>query len=220
MALARSGRDLVLHCRRHDDRAENAAAAVVGAGARALVVEAELTDIQAVERMFQTIADSVCELDVLVNSAAVFGFSPPDNLTVADFDHFVSTNLRAPYVCSIQARKLMKAGACIINIADVAAERPFRNHVPYCISKAGVLMLTRSLAKAWAPDIRVNAVSPGTVLFRDDEDEATRTAVRRRIPMGRIGTPEDIGKAVVFLCDNADHTTGTIINVDGGRSLD
>jgi pteridine reductase len=114
----------------------------------------------------------------------------------------------------------MGPGACIVNIADVAGERPFRNHVPYCISKAGVLMLTRSLAKAWAPDVRVNAISPGTVLFRDDEDEAMRRIVVSRIPLGRVGTPEDVARAVVFLVDQADHTTGTVLNVDGGRSLD
>ncbi|HOA12593.1 MAG TPA: SDR family oxidoreductase [Myxococcota bacterium] len=220
LALARSGRDMVLHCRRHDQRAEDAAAAVAATGARAFIVEADLTDQQAVERMFRDIGQMAGGLDILVNSAAVFGFSPPDNLSVADFDHFIDTNLKAPYMCCILARKLMKPGASIVNIADVAAERPFRNHVPYCISKAGIVMLTRSLAKAWAPDIRVNAISPGTVLFRDDEDEATRAAVRRRIPMARIGTPEDVAKAVIFLCDNAAHTTGAILQVDGGRSLD
>lgn len=219
LALAESGRDVFVHARNHDDRASRAVSAIQATGRQAWLVTADLTSPEAIQGMFQDIAAITKELGVLVNSAAVFGASDPDDLTQADFDHFIGVNLKAPYLCCAHAKKLMRSGASVVNIADVAAERPFSSHVPYCISKSGLLMLTRSLAKAWAPDIRVNAILPGTVLFRDDEDEDLRRRVVSRIPMGRIGNPKDVAEAVVFLTDHACHTTGTTIHVDGGRSL-
>lgn len=220
LALARSGRDVFLHARKPGPAAEDALRQVRATGRNAWLLTADLTDRTQLRSMFDTIWTTTGRLDVLVNSAAVFGVTPPDRLTEADFDHFIGTNLKAPYMCCINARELMKPGASIVNIADVAADRPFRNHVPYCVSKAGLVMLTRSLAKAWAPDIRVNAIAPGTVLFRDDEDEDLRNTVISRIPMGRIGQPSDVADAVLFLVDHAPHTTGAILPVDGGRSLD
>lgn len=220
LALARSGRDIFLHARKPGPVAEEALRQVRATGRNAWLLTADLTNPVQIRAMFDTIWTTTGRLDVLVNSAAVFGVTPPDRLTEADFDRFIGTNLKAPYMCCISARELMKPGSSIINIADVAATRPFRNHVPYCVSKAGVVMLTQSLAKAWAPDIRVNAVAPGTVLFRDDEDEALRKLVISRIPMGRVGQPSDVADAVLFLVDHAAHTTGAVIPVDGGRALD
>lgn len=220
LALARSGRDVFLHARHPGPVADDALRQVRATGRSAWLLIGDLDDAARIRSMFESISTATGRLDILVNSAAIFGVTPPDRLTADDFDRFIGTNLRAPYLCSIHARELMKPGSSIINISDVAASRPFRNHVPYCVSKAGLEMMTKALAKAWAPDIRVNAIAPGTVLFRDDEDEDIRKVVTSRIPMGRIGTPSDIVDAVLYLTDHARHTTGAVLPVDGGRVLD
>ena len=110
-------------------------------------ISADLTDSNAIDELFLKVLDRFGRLDILVNSAAVFARTPVGELDEADFDFHINMNLKAPYLCSIAAAKLMHDGGAIINIADVAAERPFKNHVPYCVSKAGLLMLTRGLAK-------------------------------------------------------------------------
>ncbi len=220
LALARSGRDVFLHARKPGPAAEDALRKVRETGRNAWLLTADLADPARIRSMFDTIRTTTGRLDVLVNSAAVFGETPPESLTEADFDRFIGTNLKAPYLCCIHARELMAPGSAIVNIADIAAMRPFRNHVPYCVSKAGLVMLTRSLAKAWAPNIRVNAIAPGTVLFREDESAELRKIVISRIPMKKIGAPSDIADAVLYLVDHAAHTTGAVIPVDGGRELD
>lgn len=220
LALAKSGRDIFIHSRSGADDAEVAAEQVRALGRKAWIVTADLTNGDEVAAMFEEIKRTTSKLDILVNSAAVFATTPPDSLSEQDFDYFIDTNLKGPYLCCIQAKKLMPPGSNIISITDVAAERPFSNHVPYCVSKAGLVMLTRALAKAWAPDIRVNAIAPGTVLFREDEDEHLRKIVISRIPLKHIGTPNDVAEAVLFLIDHAAHTTGVVIPVDGGRNLD
>ena len=220
LELASAGYDLVVH--HHSSRTEAAAVvtAIQALGRRALAVSADLTKRGDISTLFDAAWAEFGRLDVLVNSAAVFRRTPPQALTEADFDFHIEMNLKAPYLCSIRAAAIMRARGtgCIVNIADVAAQRPMRSYVPYCVSKAGVVMLTQALAKAFAPEIRVNAVAPGTVMFRDDEDEDTRAKIVSQIPLGRIGTPQDIARAVRYLCA-ADHVTGAVLPVDGGRSL-
>lgn len=219
LTLAKAGCDIVVHYRNSVKQAQEVANEIRAMGQRAECISADLTDSNAIDELFLKVLDRFGRLDILVNSAAVFARTPVGELDEADFDFHINMNLKAPYLCSIAAAKLMHDGGAIINIADVAAERPFKNHVPYCVSKAGLLMLTRGLAKGLAPAIRVNAVSPGTVLFRDDEDEAARNFVISRIPMGDVGTPKDIATAVRFLAIEATYVTGQILAVDGGRSL-
>ena len=220
LELAAAGYDVVVHHRLSRTEASAVVAAAQELGRRAIAISADLTKRGDIAALFEAAWAEFGRLDVLVNSAAVFRRTPPLTLTEADFDFHVETNLKAPYLCSLGAAAIMRpAGAgCIINIADVAAERPMRSYVPYCVSKAGLVMMTRALAKAFAPEIRVNAVAPGTVMFRDDEDEDTRAKIVSQIPLGRIGTPEDIARAVRYLCE-ADHVTGAVLPVDGGRSL-
>lgn len=219
LELARAGFDVGVHHRASSSEAGAVVGELAALGARATAVRADLARPGEIAAMFQALDAAYGRLDVLVNSAAVFRHTPPDRLSEEDFDFHVATNLKAPYLCSVEAARRMGPGALIVNIADVAAERPFRGYIPYCVSKAGLVMLTRSMAKAYAPRIRVNAVAPGTVLFRDDEDESQRQAVIARIPLGRVGTPEDVARAVRFLWESP-HVTGAVIPVDGGRSLD
>ncbi len=220
LELARAGFDIAVHHRSSPVEAGEVAAAIRDLGRRAAVVQADLVVPSQIDAMFRAVDDAFGRLDVLVNSAAVFRRTPVSTLAEADFDFHVATNLKAPYLCCLQAVPRMRASGhgAIVNLADVAADRPFASHVPYCVSKAGLAMLTRSLAKALAPAITVNAVSPGTVLFREDESPEERARVIARIPQGRIGTPEDVARAVRFLVESP-HVTGVILPVDGGRSL-
>jgi len=220
--LAAAGLDVVIHHRDSAEEAQEVARDIQRLGRRTLVVQGDLTRPESVEALFRRIDENLGRLDVLVNSAAVFRRTPVDRLSEEDLSFHLDANLTAPYRCILQAIPRMRAGngGSIVNLTDVAASRPFRNHVPYCVSKAGLEMLTRGLAKALAPSIRVNAVAPGTVLFRDDEPEAERRVVIARIPRGRIGTPEDVARAVRFLVLEAPHVTGAVLPVDGGRSLD
>jgi pteridine reductase len=221
LELARAGHDIAIHHRASPEEAQSVAAQIRALGRRAVVVHADLVVAGEVAALFRSVDEAFGRLDVLVNCAAVFRRTPVESLTEADFDFHVAANLKAPYLCCLEAAPRMKASGrgCIVNITDVAAERPFRSHVPYCVSKAGLDMLTKSLAKALAPAITVNAVAPGTVLFRDDESDDDRRRVIARIPQGRIGTPEDIARAVRFLVESP-HVTGVTLAVDGGRSLD
>lgn len=221
LELADASMDVAIHYRDSQGEAEEVAELARERGVRAVTLCADLTRPEAIAGLVRDTLNELGRLDVLVNNAAVFRRTPPDQLSEADFDFHMDTNLKAPYLCSIEAARAMgPSGGCIVNVADVAGDRPFRNYVPYCVSKAGLVMLTRAMAKAYAPGIRVNAISPGTVLFRDDEDPATRDAVTARIPRGRVGGPEDVARLVRFLCLEADHVTGAVIPVDGGRSLD
>jgi pteridine reductase len=221
LELARAGCDVAVHWRTSAAEADAAVAEIRALGRRAVAVRAELSSSAGIDALFADVDAAFGRLDVLVNSAAIFRRTPPEALTEADFDDQVAVNLKAPYLCSLRAAERMRRQGWgrIVNLADVAAERPMRNHVPYCVSKAGLVMLTRALALALAPDITVNAVAPGTVEFRDDEDEATRRAVIARIPRGRIGTPGDVARAVRYLCEDGEHVTGAILPVDGGRAL-
>ena len=221
LAMAEAGFDIVVHYRSSEADAQAVAAECRERGVDAELVRGDLTRSVDIATMFLAVDARFERLDALINCAAVFRRTPPEALSEADFDSMIATNLKAPYLCSIEAASRMRraGGGRIVNIADVAAERPMPNYVPYCVSKAGLLMLTRTMARAYAPDIQVNAVSPGTVLFRDDETEAMRTRVIARIPRGRIGTPEDVARSVVFLCTGPEHVTGTVLHVDGGRSL-
>lgn len=220
LELAGCGHHLVVHFRSSQDEALETAALCTARGARAIVVRADLTRPEQVAALFERVDDEFSRLDVLVNNASVFRRTPAWDLTLEDLDFHLEANLQAPYLGSILAARRMRAGdgGCIINIADVAWERPFRDHIPYCVSKAALVMMTRAMAKAFAPAVRVNAVSPGTVLFRPDEGEDLRRRVTSRIPRGQIGTPEDVARAVRFLVESP-HVTGAVIPVDGGRSL-
>jgi len=213
--------DVAVHYHNSKSRAAEVVTSLEKKGVRSMAVHADLTKTGDISAMMDEVSASFGGIDVLVNNAAVFRRTPPPELSEDDFDFHMDMNLKAPYLCSIKVAETMRrtGGGCIVNIADIASERPFVNYVPYCVSKAGLVMLTRSMARAFAPKIRVNAVAPGTVLFREDENEETREKIRSRIPRGVTGTPEDVARTVLFLCLDADHVTGAVIPVDGGRSL-
>jgi len=221
LELVGAGFDLAVHYRTSAADACEVVDIARDMGASAFAVRADLREPSEIASMFDAIRAECGRLDVLVNSAAVFKRTNPDKLSEADLDLHMDVNLKAPYLCSVHAARIMRASGSgkIVNVTDVAAQRPMRNFVPYCVSKAALEMMTRAMAKAFAPEVQVNAVAPGTVLFRDDETPAQRRKVISQIPRGRIGDPADIARVVRFLCDGNDHVTGTVICVDGGRSL-
>lgn len=221
LELARGGASVAIHYRNSKKEAEETAKEIGKLPAEVMLVKADLAVREEIVEMFRRIETGFGRLDILVNSAAVFRRTPYETISEDDFDFHMNANLKAPFLCSIHAARLMKKNGAgkIINITDIAAERVFKNYIPYCISKSGLAAMTKGLAKALAPEITVNAVAPGTILFRDDEDEAHRNEVTSAIPLKRIGSPADIAKTVRFLIEGSDFITGAIIPVDGGRRL-
>jgi pteridine reductase len=160
-------------------------------------------------------------LDILINNASSFYATPLGSITEAQWDDLIGSNLKAPlFLAQAAAPQLRSAGGVIVNIVDIHAQRPLRDHAVYGAAKAGLGMLTRSLAKDLAPEVRVNGVAPGAILWPEDGiTEATMQSILRQIPLGRSGEPDDIARCVLYLVRDAGYVTGQIIFVDGGRSI-
>ena len=157
----------------------------------------------------------------LVNNAAIFERTPKNGWDEAAFDTHIAANLKGPYLLSTRFAALFERGngGSIVNLADIHAWRPLANYVPYCVSKAGVLMLTQSMAKALAPRVRVNCVCPGTILLPENAGVGSAAELVARIPFGRVGDAGEIAQTVVFLLGGPAFITGAIVTVDGGESL-
>ncbi len=187
----------------------------------AAIFEADLSNVASLPGLIREVTEWRGRLDVLVNNASSFYATPPGEITEADWDDLIGSNLKAPLFLSQAALpELRKARGVIINIVDIHAQRPLRNHTVYGAAKAGLAMLTRSLAKDLAPDVRVNGVSPGAILWPEDGmSGATRESILEQIPLARAGDPNDIAGCVLYLVRDATYVTGQIIAVDGGRSI-
>ena len=169
--------------------------------------------------MFDEVDERLGGIDLLVNSAAIFPRQEALGVSPEDWDRVFQVNARAPFLCAQQAARRMQPGSSIVNIADTGADEAWPGYVPYVASKAALVSLTKGLARAWAPDIRVNAVAPGPVLLPDAESsEAAERLAAERTVLGRVGTPEDVAGAVLYL-DQAPYVTGEVIRVDGGHHL-
>ena len=187
----------------------------------AAVVQADLDDDNIYGQLIEDAVEIWGRLDVLVNNASSFFPTPVGSITLEQWHNLVNSNLKAPLFLSQAATQFLKeTQGCIINMVDIHAFRPMKNHPVYCAAKAGLAMLTQSLAKDLGPDIRVNGVGPGAILWPDnDMDESTRNFIIERTALKRHGEPKDIAKAILFLVRDAGYITGHIIPVDGGRSL-
>ena len=182
---------------------------------------ADLTDMAGLNTLVEDVVAWRSRLDILVNIASSFYPTPVGEITEDQWDDLIGTNLKAPLFLSQAAvPSLREARGVIINIVDVHSQRPLRDHTVYGPSKAGLAMLTRSLAKDLAPEVRVNGVSPGAILWPENGmSGATKDAILEQVPLGRPGTPDDVANAVLFLAKDADYVTGQIIAIDGGRSI-
>ena len=186
------------------------------------LIQADLLDTAKLPAMVEQTVQSFGRLDALVNNASSFFQTPVGEITAAAWEDLIGTNLRAPlFLSQAAAPALKKSQGAIVNITDIHAERPLKNYVVYSVAKAGLVGLTRSLARELAPEVRVNAIAPGPILWPDDEsfDELSRQRIISHTPLKREGTPEDIAKAVHFLLAEATYVTGETINVDGGRHV-
>lgn len=193
-----------------------------GRSGSALAVGADLKRLDELKRMVQSITDRTGRLDILVNNASTFYPTPLESVTEEQWLDLIDSNLKAPLFLTQAALPLLKASprAVIVNIVDVHSTRPLRHHPIYGAAKAGLAMLTRSLAKDLAPEVRVNGVSPGAILWPESGlDERVQQHIIREIPLKRTGRPEDIAAAVLFLVRDAPYVTGQLIAVDGGRSI-
>ena len=182
------------------------------------VISGNLNDIESIS----SIVNSVNSLDLLVNNASVFYPKSVENSEIDDWNDVINVNLRATFFLSKGlSKKLTISSGSIINIIDIHAERPLKNHAVYNISKAGLKMMTQTLAKELAPNVRVNGVSTGSILWPEDSAEISETEKKlmlERIALNRQGSPQDIADTVLFLA-KSDYITGQIINIDGGRTL-
>ncbi len=213
--LARGGADLALHYNRSADAAAQTAREIADIGCDVELFQADLGDPQQIADMFSSIAKTMGKLDLLVNNAAVFHRTPLETLTAEQWDAEFAINARAPALCIHHAMELMSGGGAIINIVDIGAEKARAGFPAYTASKAALLGLTKSAAKALAPKIRVNAVSPGASIWAADTTEDEKQTVLAQVPMAREGTARDVAAAVVFLATQ-DYITGQNIRVDGG----
>jgi pteridine reductase len=188
----------------------------------AATVQANLLNAAELPELVRTTVTRFGRLDVLVNNASTFYATPIGEIKLTDWDDLVGTNLKAPlFLAQAAAPHLKAAGGSIVNITDIHAERPLKSYVIYNVAKAGLAGLTRTLARELGPEIRVNAVAPGPVLWPDDGsfDELARQRVISSTLLKRAGEPDDVAAAVYFLVAEAPYVTGQVIAVDGGRSV-
>ncbi|HEV2421103.1 MAG TPA: SDR family oxidoreductase [Candidatus Acidoferrales bacterium] len=215
--LASEGADIVINYASSKPDAESLAADIRKLGRRALAIPANVSIKQEVQQMFQKIEGEFSRLDVLVNNAGMFSAADFLDLTEEQWDAIMSTNLKAQFLCAQTAAPLLKRSGHgrIINISSLGGMLPWPKFTHYCVSKAGVIMLTRCMARALAPEILVNSVAPGTIQFPgEDPDEE----YIKRAPLHRTGKGSEIADAVFFFA-TTEFVTGQILAVDGGRSL-
>jgi pteridine reductase len=220
--LHAAGYDLALH--RHRSRGE--LDALIEAFERArpdstLALEADLADVGALAPMIAATHERFGRLDALVNNAATFVPTPLDTANTQGWDALFAVNARAPFfLAQAAAPHLAARTGAIVNLVDVYAETPLADHAIYCMSKAALAMMTKALACDLAPRVRVNGIAPGAILWPDaGRSEADRRRLIEKTPLGRTGTPEDIGSAVLWLIRDAPFVTGEIVRIDGGRHL-
>ncbi len=210
----------------HYHRSETEALALVASLNRlrpdsARAIHADLTASEGIRPLVETVHAFWNRLDILVNNASSFYPTPLETVSDASFDDLVGTNLKAPlFLIQAAAPYLRVHGGSIVNLVDIHAKRPLRGYLVYGSAKAGLEMLTRALARELAPDIRVNGIAPGSILWQEsDLSEDLKRQILKRTPLGRLGTPDDIARAVLFLVRDAPYVTGAILPVDGGRSV-
>jgi pteridine reductase len=221
--LHAAGATVVLHYHSAKPEAQQLLAELNAARANsAAMVQANLLNSAELPELVRTAVTRYGQLDVLVNNASSFYATPLGEIKVSDWDDLVGTNLKAPlFIAQAAAAHLRKTGGCIVNITDIHAERPLKSYVVYSVAKAGLAALTRSLARELGPEVRVNGVAPGPVLWPEDDsfDELARQRVISHTLLKRAGEPADVAAAVYYLVADAPFVTGQIITVDGGRSV-
>ena len=221
--LHADGWDLALHYRgSRDDMTRLVAEFEAARPNSTLALQADLAQFDRIPELVANTIGRFGRLDGLVNNASSFGATPFGTITPAQWDEAFASNARAPFFLAQAAAPHLKASrGAIVNLADIHAFRPLRDHAPYCIAKAALVMATQALALELAPEVRVNAIAPGAILWPEgDADAARQERLIASTPLSRIGTPENIAEATRWLLRDATYTTGQVIHVDGGRLLE
>jgi pteridine reductase len=220
--LHAAGYDLALHYRGSAPEMQTLAAELesVRSGS-VLTLQADLSEFDRLPELVAKTVGHYGRLDALVNNASAFQPTPIGTATPQQWDELFASNARAPFFLAQAAAPHLKAArGAIVNLVDIYAERPLPGHTVYCMAKAALLMATQSLALELAPDVRVNSVAPGAILWPEqDHSDAAKQAMLGRTPLARTGTPEEIAETVRWLLRDATYTTGQVIRVDGGRTL-
>ena len=220
--LHEQGMNLVLHYR-HSEKAAHALQAELQEKRpnSVILLQADLLHTAKLNSMVHEVIEQYERLDVLINNASSFYPTPVGDATEKEWDDLIGSNLKAPFFLSqAAAPHLAKHSGCIINMADIHAERPLSEHPIYCSAKAGLVMLTKSLAKDLGPQVRVNAIAPGAILWPEQGlNDIAKQRLISKIPLKRHGNPMDIAKTMLFLIRDGQYINGQVIAVDGGRSV-
>ena len=221
-AMHAAGANVVIHYRGSGAEAAELCAALNAKRPRsALTLRADLADLNALPQLVERVVSGFGRLDVLVNNASSFYPTPVGEITSAQWDDLIGSNLRAPlFLSQLAAPELKRNHGLILNLIDIHALRPLRHYTVYSVAKAGLATLTRSLARELAPEVRVNGIAPGPVLWPEgDMDPEVKQEIMERTALKRMGTPDDVARAAVFFAQDAPYITGQILAVDGGRSV-
>jgi pteridine reductase len=221
LALAARGAHVVITYNRSAAEAQQTRQEVEAHGVQGLALQGDVTRSHDIRALVEQVIERFGRIDILVNNASNYYKTPFHSLTEEQWDDLVDTNLKGTFLMAKRVGdEMLKAGSGkIINLADWAGYRPYKDYIPYCVAKAGVIALTQALAKTLAPSIQVNAVAPGPVMLPEDFDDSIREAVIRATPLKRVGSPQDVAQTVVFLVEGSDFITGATIMVDGGRLI-
>jgi NAD(P)-dependent dehydrogenase (short-subunit alcohol dehydrogenase family) len=221
LALANAGFDVAVNFHESRQEAEHTVEEIMTRGVRSIKIQADVSRRDQVRRMVLAVKKELGRIDLLVNNSAIFAEVRLADVTDKIWDRTLDINLKGVFLCSQAVIPIMhkQDSGCIVNIASVGGILAYPRHIPYSVSKAGVIMLTRCLAKSLAPKIRVNAVAPGTILLPGEQDPDTKMTPKKRIPMKAYGKASDIAEAVLYFALRAPYVTGQVLSVDGGRSI-
>jgi NAD(P)-dependent dehydrogenase (short-subunit alcohol dehydrogenase family) len=221
LTLGRAGASVVVNYNHSRNEAQATVREVKGYGVRAVALRADVASPTQVRRMFRAVEERFGHLDVLVNNAGIFFPARWDQLTEKQWDQILAVNLKGPFFCAQEAARMMRRRmrGQIINISSLGGLQAWPEYMHYCSSKAGLIMLTRCLAKALAPDIRVNTIAPGTIMFPGEKRSKTAESVIRSTPLQKAGRAEDIAQMVLHLACHGGFITGQVFPVDGGKSI-
>ena len=221
-ALAQRGANIVVHYRTSAADARRVVAELKAFGVDAIPVQADQRHGRAVRAAVAKAVRHFERIDVLINTAAIYERTPFATLTEKDWDRHLEANLKGPFLFALEVGRHMQRKRIrgkIINFADWAAYRPYRDYLPYCVSKAGIVCLTQALAKELGPRVNVNAIAPGPVLLPPDFSASEKRAIIQSTVLERLGSPQDIVNAVLYLLEGGDFVTGHTLIVDGGRLI-
>src|SRR5277367_2957572 len=221
LSFAEHGATVAVHYNTSQAEADAVVAEIARERGTAKAFHANLEHVAEIEQMIAAVLDAFGRIDILINSASIFAPTPLEQITERDWDANLDINLKAPFFLSKFAGAAMRRQGAgkIINLGDWAGIRPYKDYLPYSVSKSGLIGLTRALAKELAPEVQVNCIALGMVMPPEEYTEAEIQRMVDRTPTKKMGSPEDVARAVMFFCEATDFATGAILTLEGGRLL-